>query len=136
MDAAVVTAIAGVAVAVVTAVMGPVLVKRAERNDPAAGWQAAIAALRDSVDEERKQRTELAERVDELSKEIKTLEETVSTRDRTIREKDRIIAEQSEVISAQGSRIVQLETSWPPGTSMPPVDPAFRASMRAHEASG
>lgn len=112
-------------VAVVTAVISPMVVQRAknrEAKDPTSGWQAAFSYMKTRIDD-------LDAEVERLRDEVRTLEGANHEMTRTIAAKDAIIERQSRAIQARDHRIAQLESAWPSGKTLPRPDPAFSALL-------
>lgn len=131
MDGEVATAGAGVVVAIVTAVVGPTLLKRVESRDPSRGWQAAVSALQDRLADQDERLETQEKRIETLESEVRALETELTEKNRAIQEKDQVIREQSRVIEAQSARIAQLESAWPSTATLPPIDPALRSVLRS-----
>lgn len=123
------TAIGGVIVALIAALSSPQIIKRLESRDPARGWQAAIKALQDRVDNQD-------ETISEQGKELRKLRAEVDRLENQGRDKDRIIAEQSRINAALTARVVQLESAWPKGMTLPPQDPAYRTILQGRLSGG
>jgi peptidoglycan hydrolase CwlO-like protein len=121
MDAATASVVVGLGVAIVTAVISPIIVsevKKREERDPTRGWQAAFTFMQKRIDE-------LDGEVKTLRAEVDRLEGDLSSKNATIARQERIIHDQSDSIMARDRRISQLESSWPTGIALPRPDPAF-----------
>ena len=125
MDAAVASVVVGLGVAIITAVVSPVVVhevKRREERDPTKGWQAAFTYMQEEI-------ASLRGDVASLRHEVATLENDVESKNRTIAKQERIIEDQSRAILARDGRISQLESAWPNGITLPQPDPAYRSLL-------
>lgn len=131
------TAVSGIVIAAIAALTSPQWVKRLEARDPARGWQAAINALESRItsqDETIKQQNETIqkqnERIDSFEREIRNLEGELVDAKSTVTRKEATIQGQSRTIEALTRRITQLETAWPAGLTLPPIDPAYAEVLR------
>ena len=125
MDAAVASVVVGLGVAIMTAVVSPVVVsqvKKREERDPTKGWQAAFSFMEKRIDE-------LDGEVKTLRGEVSRLEDDLDSKNMTIARQEHIIEQQGRAILARDHRITQLESAWPSGITLPQPDPAFTSLL-------
>lgn len=137
LSAAAWTAVSGIVIAAIAALTSPQWVKRLEARDPARGWEAAVGALESRITNQdatiEKQNETIAKqekRIDSLEGEIRTLEDELGEARVTVTRKEATIQGQSRTIEALTRRITQLETAWPAGLTLPPIDPAYAEVLR------
>lgn len=115
-------------VAIITAIVSPLLVqwyqnKRA--NHPQNGWKAAVETQKQRIDSLEKRVAEQEGEITTLTLELRQSQDANHSKDMIIADKDRIIGQQSRALVARDARLTQLARVWPNGVPFPSPDPAY-----------